>query len=639
MAPSAPPQPSKASLSKLPHELLSQISNYLDSKRDISYLARSSRTLYEVAQPHLFRDIELTFSAWMEEIDLLRHLQIILNVLIRRPDLAQAVRQLRIVSEDPAEEERDRELGPWLPDVLTAVRGMGFEVESRDYGDERPLWPMRDVPSVAEQRNAQGAVGEALSTGHPEGQFLGVRHLMEQPDTVALADVDLDTLSEDGDAEGNDDAMEFDDNGIVDDVDWATTDDDADWSDDEELPYSREPIMIALLIGCLTRIKTLDLEIVDLKHLRTLHSLISNPRAKAVLPNLKSVCFGSPRADLRTHLWLDLFNLPSVTHIYLHHVVTSFPSDIEKTIQFNTPPQALKPRSRPITHLEIRGSRIAPAHLDAILRVPQALKCFIYEIGERINGLEPAVNGLSYKSVADALRHQKDSLEDIWIDYPHDYEFDEWGAGMNTRPMGSFKTFTSLKRFRIASTYLFGFVEDTDPDRLRDSLPEQLEFLHLTHADEDEELTKGLRVLLDTIATQGRFPALKHLHVDVCVQWMIRRGRPPHGDTGKFNKDAMHELIELAKTQRIEMRLWDNHSHSRVRNWPSRISQLSRSRKGPKRREEGWGFEGEVREWKARQNGCRLRPEYEELGVDGEGNLVQIRDRGVTRLPSTLMPM
>jgi hypothetical protein len=185
--------------------------------------------------------------------------------------------------------------------------------------------------------------------------------------------------------------------------------------------------------------------------------------------------------------------------------------------------------------------------------------------------------------------------------------------------MGSLAPFTKLRRLRIASTYLFGFVADTDPDRLRDSLPERLEMLHLTHGDEDEELTVGLRKVLEA-RQQGRFTDLKELSVDVSVPWLIRHGNPPHADDSRFNKEVMMELTSKAEGAGMKMSIFNNVSHSRTKDLLRRIQAARVGWTGPERKEARWGFDGEI-EWPRRMSGCMQKPDYPELKIDQNGNI------------------
>jgi hypothetical protein len=185
--------------------------------------------------------------------------------------------------------------------------------------------------------------------------------------------------------------------------------------------------------------------------------------------------------------------------------------------------------------------------------------------------------------------------------------------------MGSLAPFTNLRRLRIASTYLFGFVSDTDPDRLRDSLPEQLEMLHLTHGDEDEELTVGLRKVLEA-RQHGRFAKLRDLSVDVSVPWLIRHGQPPNADESRLNKEVMRELVSVAEGAGIKMSIFNNVSHTRTKDLLRRIQAARVGWTGPERKEARWGFDGEV-QWPRRVSGCMQKPDYPELRFDKNGDM------------------
>lgn len=205
---------------------------------------------------------------------------------------------------------------------------------------------------------------------------------------------------------------------------------------------------------------------------------------------------------MRGELDYDMFSLHlGMTSVYLHRI-SSWRGDRS----------AMQPRTLSLTHLELRNCRIAPGELRRILLAPIALKTFVYEIGEACRG-EYGLH-ISYRSVRKALEPQKESLEQVWIDYPHDYTFDEFPEE-DTRAMGSFSAFTKLRYLRIASTFLFGYVwsEDVDTKRLVRALPEQIEEVHLSHADEDEETLEGVYLVL-TAKQYGRFDMLRDLKLD-----------------------------------------------------------------------------------------------------------------------------
>lgn len=563
------------SISDLPPELLSRICEFIPSQSTLAKLVRCSHQLYSVAAPHLYRSIELSRTPWKDE---LRHLEIVTALLVRQPELGRSVRHLAV--HENSRSSLHVPGSPLLPEVEGVVRELSQQVGLISV----------QFPSAADRD------GEASPTESDEQAF-EIGSEFEDEFLEVGSDADFSDWSTTEGSEGEDESSEVD---IPTDVDGAL-----------RLARSsksfREALTLAILVRSLPRLESIDLELLEPFRMRFVHYFIKSTVGPSMLSNVTTACFGSSRPERHLELWRDLFTLPGLESVYLHRVLAMRNRETLK------PVTELQAHSLNITHLELRQCRISPFELRRILAAPKALKTFIYDIGEIISESEP-IFLISYRSVREALEQQKDSLEQIWIDYPHDYEFDEWGAGNYTRPMGSFAAFKKLRRFRIASTYLFGFVADTDPDRLRDSLPEQLEMLHLTHGDEDEEITVGLLKLIQA-KQQGRFRKLKGIRVDVSIPWLIRQGNAPHADESRFNKEVMLTLTSMAEGAGIKMTISNNVSQSRTKDLLRRIQAARVGWTGPERKEAGWGFDGEV-EWPRRMSGCMQKPDYPELILD-----------------------
>lgn len=571
------------SISDLPPELLSRICEFISSQSTLAKLVRCSHQMRSVALPHLYRSIELSRTPWKDE---LCHLEIITALLVRQPELGKSVRHMGIHENTGSSlHTPGAQLSPEIEDVA------------------RELSQQVGLISVDPSPNGVDHDGEAGPSEADEQLF-------------------------EIESEFGDEFLEV--GSDADYSDWNTTngseDEDDDCNTETEIPTTvdaalrlarssrsfREALILAILVRSLPRLASIDLELLDTSCLRFVHYFVRSPLGSSMLANVTTACFGSSRPEKHLELWRDLFTRPGLESLYLHRVLAM------RNRETLRPATELQPLSLNITHLELRQCRISPFELRRILAAPKALKTFIYDIGEITSEAEP-IFLISYRSVREALEQQKESLEHVWIDYPHDYEFDEWGAGNYTRPMGSLAPFTKLRRLRIASTYLFGFVADTDPDRLRDSLPEQLEMLHLTHGDEDEELTVGLRKLLEA-RQQGRFADLRELSVDVSVPWLVRHGHPPHADDSRLNKDVMMTLKSMAEGAGVRMSIFNNVSQSRTKDLLRRIQASRVGWTGPERKEARWGFDGEF-EWPRRMSGCMQKPDYPELKIDQDGNI------------------
>ncbi|ROV98126.1 hypothetical protein VPNG_08568 [Cytospora leucostoma] len=585
-----------ASIVDLPPELLDRVCELIPSQATLAQLVRCSHQFYDVAAPHLYQSIELSRTRSKDEF---RHLEVITALLLRKPELGRSVRHLALREGSRRSVEKNEK--PLLPEIEQAVRDLAAQTGR-----------LLDPPSTGSEDQAQSE-----DTVPDEVEV----EVEDWPEDDAMSDVGSNWSTTDGS-----DSEEDPDDVIPTDATDAL-------SLARSSQYFRDAILLALFIPCLTKLTSMDLDLLDPTRLRFVQALLrSAVGTEQLFSHVKTVCLGSSMPELRLDLWRDLFTLPSISSIYLHRIIAVRQQTMwgrGPSAEPLPPNAALRPRSLDITHLELRDCRISPWELRRMLAVPKALKTFIYDMGEEINDVEPPVT-ISYRSVREALELQKDSLEQIWIDYPHDYLFDEWGgSGIATRPMGSFDKFKKLKRFRIASTYLFGFTEDTDIHRLVESLPENLEELHLTHGDEDEELTAGLQKLIEA-RQRGRFADLNEIKVEVCLPWLVSKGRPPlAADHTRANKDVMAELVQRADGLGLKMRMFVNHSQSRTYSPDLRIQFASRGYwEGLARKESKWGFDGEV-EWPQRMSNCMKRPDYPEIRIDEQGVIRPVRGGGV----------
>ncbi|KAK8045516.1 hypothetical protein PG993_005540 [Apiospora rasikravindrae] len=242
-------------------------------------------------------------------------------------------------------------------------------------------------------------------------------------------------------------------------------------------------VILVILLTRLTKLKTLDLEFTQPAYCGEIFDMILRFNERAIsarLPTVDRICFGYSSVPARGLLCDGIFSFPGLTSVYLHRVTSG------ASMTFLGEPYTL-----PFKHLELRDCRLSPPELSNIVKSAKCLESFIYEVGEPRTTYQRRQN-ISYRSIRLALESQKDNLKSIWVDYPHDYLFDELSTD-ETRPIGSFREYKALRRLRIAGTYIFGFVwtDNLDTSRLVRALPEQIEAVHVTHADEDEETVEG----------------------------------------------------------------------------------------------------------------------------------------------------
>lgn len=369
------------SISDLPPELLSRICEFVSSQSTLAKLVRCSRQLCSVALPHLYRSIELSRTPWKDE---LCHLEIITALLVRQPELGRSVRHLGIHENSRSSlHAPGAQLSPEIEDVARLL--------SQEVG-----LICVDDPSAADHDGEAGPANADEQLFEIESEF---------------GDEFLEVGSD------------------ADYSDWSTTDGSEDEDDipETDMPTSvdaalriarssrsfREALTLAILIRSLPRLASIDLELLDTSCLRFVHYFIRSSVGSSMLGKLTTACFGSSRPERHLELWRNLFTLPGIESLYLHRVIAM---RNRETLRPATELQAL---SLNITHLELRQCRISPFELRRILAAPKALKTFIYDIGEIISESEP-IFLISYRSVREALEQQKDSLEQIWIDYPHD---------------------------------------------------------------------------------------------------------------------------------------------------------------------------------------------------------------------------
>ncbi|KAK7942494.1 uncharacterized protein PG986_011607 [Apiospora aurea] len=538
-----------AKLSDLPPELLDRVCYFVDRKQTLVHLSRCSRQLCAAATPHLYRRIDL-LSTPTGDMD--KHLDTLVSLFLSHAEVASHVRHLAIRMPDsraPREESTVR-----APEIQEFIRRLDG------------IFPSNEKPRPS---------------------------LETQPtETIPGASDDTDEDEEDLDA------------GSV----WSTTDESEEEIEGGDEEASNEDmsgklsqkatevqrwVILVILLTRLQKLVTLDLEFSQPAYCGEIFDMILRFNERAIsarLPNIEKICFGYSSVPARGLLCDGTFSFPGLTSVYLHRVTSG------ASMAFLGEPYTL-----PMKHLELRDCRLSPPELNNIVKSAKSLKSFIYEVGEPRTTYQRRQN-ISYRSIRLALESQKDSLESIWVDYPHDYLFDELSTD-ETRPIGSFRNFTALKRLRIAGTYIFGFVwtDNLDVSRLVRALPEQIEAVHVTHADEDEETMEGVQLVMNAKA-EGRLPQLSQLLLDM--------SRPYFEE----HEVELKRLKQQAEEAGMDFGIYDNYSDDRIvsdHDWVrfSRAGNL-----GYNREEISWGFDEEV-QWPKRVSGCMQRPRYGEIYI------------------------
>ena len=174
---------------------------------------------------------------------------------------------------------------------------------------------------------------------------------------------------------------------------------------------------------------------------------------------------------------------------YIRAIFAFFVGSEEENEDANKALLTLPKGSSAIAHLELKESRLSTPDITNMLMAPIALTTFIYETG---TGYLSWCD-ISFTALRDALTLQEHSLENIWLDYEHQYEVcftDE----SDFAPMRSFASFTKLKSLRIATVFIFGGEKTGYIDqqyrnemlhrRLTDVFPATLEVLHFSHCQD-----------------------------------------------------------------------------------------------------------------------------------------------------------
>ena len=141
-----------------------------------------------------------------------------------------------------------------------------------------------------------------------------------------------------------------------------------------------------------------------------------------------------------------------------------------------------------LTHLELRDCLLNSQALADILRVPFALKTFIYEVSV----LTPESSAFNL-NIHRAMEHQMSSLKNVWLDcIPWNADlsrFRQWVDWHSVaQPIPSFANFNNLRTLRIASPFLFGSIHQRQregaADLLAPILPNGITTLHITRCDD-----------------------------------------------------------------------------------------------------------------------------------------------------------
>jgi hypothetical protein len=172
---------------------------------------------------------------------------------------------------------------------------------------------------------------------------------------------------------------------------------------------------------------------------------------------------------------------PRIRSIFAHCITGKHRSDIQDFDDVYLP---LTRISSSLTHLELKNSLVDERNLVAMLKVPEALSTFIYEIS--VTRDLDWVSKASPVDILFALAPQYHSLENLWLDSLHYQAVTLRSAYVHDkRPLLS--RFSRLKSFRVAANILWTLLypdygHNPFPRNFSGLFPATLEILHIIYA-------------------------------------------------------------------------------------------------------------------------------------------------------------
>jgi hypothetical protein len=209
-------------------------------------------------------------------------------------------------------------------------------------------------------------------------------------------------------------------------------------------------------------------------------------------------------------------NFPRVRSIYGHCLTDDNDHTDNYTINYNNRDchgLAFACKSSSLTHFELKDSLVHPESLITILKIPNALSTFIYEIS--ITNEPSGESFISPKDVLFALAPQHDSLENLWLDFVQ-YEAVTLCSGYVHDKSPLLSRFSCLKSLRVGAHVLLALLYYPDFDipfrrTLSGLFPATLEVLHIIYRS-DLVLWGELRGYILTDLNQ--VPRLKKIFIE-----------------------------------------------------------------------------------------------------------------------------
>ena len=357
----------------------------------------------------------------------------------------------------------------------------------------------------------------------------------------------------------------------------------SDWLRD--FPLSDDAVL-ALLLITLPMLERLDVSCpIRPQHVKRVLLRVGSRDApfdsNLALTRLHDICWVHADKEYGTGMAIGSFTIPSLRRLFMHHMGSHWHEE-------NGGLDDMKSASSGIEHLELKTCRFNPQEITDILRVPKALKTFIYEFGSFHVGYCAA----DFPAIRQGLEQHKTSLQDLWLDLHHEEE--SFQAGGDCTRLWSFQDFTRLKRLRLSTVYVFGcsgvpqwdsFGEEDPVDppddfemtpdlasALRHLLPPNIEAIRFTHCEEGQPrlLFTSLIDLLEHKSADCA-PSLSAITIEIS-----RLATAKHYDT-------LIHILHLTQALGISMRVLWNRGERKGEDYEKRV-------------ERKWGMDEDI-EW------------------------------------------
>ncbi|PVF93893.1 hypothetical protein CPB86DRAFT_829015 [Serendipita vermifera] len=196
---------------------------------------------------------------------------------------------------------------------------------------------------------------------------------------------------------------------------------------------------------------------------------------KLVSPKLKSFIHDSHIA----------FDVALLIPVFLHPIMTEI--QVNRAESWLMPSQQQFYAQSNVQKLSFYFSDVEVEHLAELLRLPHALKCFIYHGGG--GDLEDDEEEHALESFKEALDHLAGTLEHLNMEWMGEEIFED------SSKIWSFQNFTHLKSLQINYVLVYGEDPKTAPC-IADSLPESLEVLAILFQGMEKALVQEILDML-----------------------------------------------------------------------------------------------------------------------------------------------